>query len=67
MLFTSLAPDALGPDQRRDLKSALALAAVPHALCEPLDWQRAVYPTKWKMMGREWTYDWVGADGAGLP
>jgi alpha-galactosidase len=67
MLFVSLAPDALGPEQRRDLKSALALAAVPHPLAEPLDWQRTVYPTRWKLMGRESTFDWVGADGAGLP
>ena len=67
MLFVSLAPDALGPEQRRDLKAALALAATPHPLAEPLDWQRTVYPAKWKMMGRELSYDWVGADGAGPP
>jgi alpha-galactosidase len=67
MLFVSLAPDALGAEQRRDLESALALAAVPHPLGEPLDWQRNVYPSRWRMMGREWSYDWIGADGAGLP
>jgi alpha-galactosidase len=67
MLFVSLAPDALGTEQRRDLRSALALAAVAHPLAEPLDWQRTVYPSRWKMMGREWRYDWVGADGAGPP
>src|SRR6185436_2220717 len=67
MLFVSLAPDALGPDQRRDLKSALALAAVPHPLAEPLDWQRTVYPTRWRMMGREQTFAWVDAAGAGPP
>jgi alpha-galactosidase len=67
MLFVSLAPDALGADQRRDLKEALALAAVPHPLAEPLDWQRSVYPSKWRAMNREVSYDWVGADGAGPP
>lgn len=65
MLFVSLAPDALGDEQRRDLKNALALAAKPHPLGEPLDWQRTVYPTRWRMMDREFTYDWIGADGAG--
>jgi D-arabinose 1-dehydrogenase-like Zn-dependent alcohol dehydrogenase len=30
MLFVSLAPDALGSDERRDLKAALALAAAKH-------------------------------------
>jgi alpha-galactosidase len=62
MLFVSLAPDALGADQRRDLKEALALAATPQPLGEPLDWQRTVYPARWRLMDRERTYDWVGAD-----
>jgi alpha-galactosidase len=65
MLFVSLAPDALGADERRDLKAALALAAIAHPLAEPLDWQRAMYPARWRLMGRESTYDWVGADGVG--
>jgi alpha-galactosidase len=67
MLFVSLAPDALGAEQRRDLKDALALAAVLQPIGEPLDWQRNVYPSRWRLMGRERSYDWVGADGAGPP
>lgn len=67
MLFVSLAPDALGTEQRRDLKTALALAAAKQPLAEPLDWQRDVYPSRWRLMGREHGYDWVGAGGAGLP
>ena len=67
MLFVSLDPDALGETQRRDLKAALALAAEPRPLGEPLDWQQAVYPTRWRLMGREQTYDWVGTEGTGLP
>ena len=67
MLFVSLAPDALGADQRRDLRAALALASVPQPLAEPLDWQRSVYPERWRLMSHERTYDWVGADGAGPP
>jgi alpha-galactosidase len=67
MLFVSLAPDALGAEQRRDLKAALVLAAAPQPLGEPLDWQRSVYPSRWRLMGRERSYDWVGADGAGPP
>ena len=67
MLFVSLAPDALGVEQRRDLKEALAFAASEQPLAEPLDWQRTVYPSRWRLMGREHTYDWVGADGAGPP
>jgi alpha-galactosidase len=65
MTFLSLAPDALGADERRDLKTALALAAAPQPLGEPLDWMTSVYPTRWRLIGSEKTYDWVGADGAG--
>lgn len=66
-LFVSLAPDALGADQRRDLQAALTLAAAPQRLGEPLDWQRTVYPRRWRLTGAEHSYDWVGPDGAGLP
>ncbi|HEX5216708.1 MAG TPA: hypothetical protein VFV98_14700 [Vicinamibacterales bacterium] len=65
MTFLSLAPDALGADERRDLKAALALAEAPQALAEPLDWMTSLYPMRWRLMGSETTYDWVGADGAG--
>lgn len=67
MTFLSLAPDALGAEQRKDIKAALALAAMPHPLAEPLDWQAGVYPSRWRSMGTERTYDWVGAEGAGSP
>ena len=67
MLFVSLAPDALGAPERRDLRSALALAATRHDLGEPLDWQRTVYPQRWRLMGRDRNFEWVGIDGAGPP
>jgi alpha-galactosidase len=67
MLFVSLAPDALGVAQRRDLTAALARASSPRPLAEPIDWQRSVYPSRWRLEAREVTYDWVGADGAGPP
>ena len=64
MLFVSLAPDALGPQQRRDLRDALAIAATHQPLAEPLDWQRTVYPEHWRLMGRDRSFEWVGTDGA---
>lgn len=67
MLFVSLDPTALDAERRRDLKSALALAAQAKPLGEPLDWQHTIYPSRWRLMGRERTYDWVGVDGAGPP
>ncbi len=67
MLSVSLAADALGAEQRRDLRAALALAAVRQPLAEPLDWERSAYPARWRMLGRERVFDWVGPDGAGAP
>jgi alpha-galactosidase len=67
MLFVSLAPDALGAAQRTDLRNALAQASVRQPLAEPLDWLHTVYPERWRLMGRERTFDWVGADGTGSP
>jgi len=61
--FVSPSPDAVGPDQERDLRAALALAADPQPTGEPLDWQQTVYPTRWRLMGREATYDWIGPEG----
>jgi alpha-galactosidase len=62
MLFVSLAPDALGAEQKRDLRAALATAATPQPLGEPLDWQKSAWPTQWKLMGEKRSYDWGAAE-----
>ena len=64
---TSSTVRELGAEQRRDIRSALALAATARPPGEPLDWQHAVYPTRWRFADGDRTYDWVGPDGAGLP
>lgn len=66
-LFVSLAPKALGPAQRADLRDALARAAVQQPLAEPLDWRETVYPRRWQAMGAERRYDWNPPEGAGPP
>lgn len=63
VLMTSIEPGALGTVQRRDIMAALALAAAPQPLAEPLDWQRLIYPTHWRLMGAERVYDWASAEG----
>ena len=63
MLFVSLATDALGTDQRRDLRAALELAARPEPLGEPLDWMNTTWPSRWRLTGAERTYDWGSAEG----
>lgn len=65
MLFVSLAPDALGLEQRRDLRAALSLAAQPQRLGEPLDWQHTAWPTRWRLLDRERRFEWVSGDGVG--
>jgi alpha-galactosidase len=67
MLMVSLAPDALTPDVTRDLRQALAIAAKPQPLGEPLDWDQSVYPTRWRLMGRNHDYHWDDPDGSDLP
>jgi alpha-galactosidase len=63
MLFVSLAPDALGAAQKDAVRRALALAAVPQPLGEPLDWQLTTCPSRWRLMGAERSYDWGFAAG----
>ncbi len=67
MLSVSLAADAVGAAERRDLRAALARAAEPAPVGEPLDWETALYPTRWRLRRAERRYDWTGADGTGLP
>jgi alpha-galactosidase len=62
MLFVSLAPDALGAEQRNDLRAALARAARPAPLGEPLDWLQTAWPSRWRLMGEERSYEWGAAE-----
>ena len=61
--FVSLASDALDAEKRRDVKAALALAARPQPLGQPLDWQQTTWPSTWRLMGEVHRYDWLDADG----
>lgn len=63
MLFVSLSPDALGSEQRRDLRAALSIAAKPQPLGQPLNWQHTTWPTQWRLMGETQVYDWISEYG----
>ncbi len=67
MLFVSLAPDALDDAKRRDLRSALAVAAQSQPLGEPQDWQRSTWPERWRLTGDQQSYDWIGPEGISSP
>ncbi len=63
-LFVSAQPSAIGPEQEKALRAAFALAAQPQPTGEPLDWLESTCPRKWKLNGREKTFDWFGSEGA---
>jgi alpha-galactosidase len=62
-LFVSVAPDALGPEQREALRQAFTTAAVKTTTAEPLDWLRNTEPTKWRNEGKNKKFDWWGENG----
>jgi alpha-galactosidase len=62
-LFVSIAADALGAEQRRDLRTALAAAAKPQPLGEPEDWLRTTWPSQWQLNSLEHRFDWGSAQG----
>jgi alpha-galactosidase len=66
-LFLSLAADALGAEQRRDVQAALTVAARPQPLGEPFDWQENTFPQHWRLMGRDVSYDWLDREGMASP
>lgn len=57
-LFISFKKDSLTPDQEKGVAAALAIAAKPQPVAEPLDWFETLHPTRWKQMGREVEYKW---------
>lgn len=62
-LFVSIAADALGADQRRDLRAGLAATAKPQPLGQPLDWMQTTWPSLWTLDGAKHSFDWGSADG----
>jgi alpha-galactosidase len=57
-LFISFKKGSLTPEQETEVARALAIAARPQPLCEPLDWFNNLRPTRWKLLGREAVYHW---------
>jgi alpha-galactosidase len=62
-LFVSADPDALGPEQRKALTEAFALAATEQAPAEPLDWLSNTCPTHWSCG----SYAWDAFVGSAFP
>ena len=63
-LFVAVEPSVVEPKHREALKTALALAARPQPVGEPLDWMDSLCPRRWRLMGRKEEFVWIGESGA---
>lgn len=63
-LFVSLDPSCAGNEQRRAIREAFTVAAVPQPVPEPLDWMNSTAPEHWKLGGVQRNYHWYPEDGA---
>jgi alpha-galactosidase len=62
-LFVSIAPDALGPEQRSAIRDAFQMASVPQPVAEPMDWLTDNQPQHWMAGNKNLDYDWFGEEG----
>jgi alpha-galactosidase len=62
-LFVSIAPDALGAEQKAAVKEAFKLASSPLPVAEPVDWLSDNQPRRWTAQGKQLSYNWYGQDG----
>jgi alpha-galactosidase len=58
VLFTSFPRDILNAEQEEDLRQALAAAARPQPLAEPLDWMEQARPRHWRLDGKNVDFNW---------
>jgi len=63
-LFVAADPDFVNETHRKALQTALAAAAKPQAVAEPLDWLETAVPRHWKLAGQRAEFQWMGAHGA---
>ena len=58
-LFVSAQPSALTEEMKEDLRCAWARNAIQTDTAEPLDWMYNTTPEKWRINGKEETFDWM--------
>lgn len=57
-LFVSFPRETVSPEQTEALRQALAAAAGPQALAQPLDWLDSKTPSRWLLNGQEANFSW---------
>ncbi|MBI1805489.1 MAG: hypothetical protein HYR76_00375 [Ignavibacteria bacterium] len=61
-LFISVRRAAINKEQEEALREAMAIAAKPQSmtepLAEPLDWMETLLPRRWKLMGENVEFNW---------
>lgn len=62
-LFVSIAPDALGSEQRSALREAFTRTSRAMPLLEPADWLQTTEPQKWRRGEEVLSYNWFGTEG----
>ena len=62
-LFVSIAPDALGPEQKAAVREAFQRASQVQPVAEPIDWLTNNQPQHWSAQGKQVNYDWYGKEG----
>lgn len=62
-LFVSLAPNALGSEQKTAVREAFRRASQIQPVAEPIDWLTNNQPRFWSAQGKQVNYDWFGKGG----
>jgi len=56
-------PGYMGASQKKAVQEALQIASKPQKTGEPLDWMESQCPRRWKLMGKEVEFNWMGETG----
>ena len=62
-LFVAVQPDFVEEKHKVALRKALALAAKPQPVGEPLDWMETDCPREWRLGGKKTEFAWMGETG----
>jgi len=63
-LFVAIDPAITEPKHKEALKKAFDLASKPQPIGEPLDWFETLCPRRWKLLGKDLDFAWMGDTGA---